>query len=288
MELEKEKNTNFKAGVEWWDKVFQFKTDVSIKQLYLISQARDKSIHVFGSDWLGELRINLEEFCDGQVHQKWFKLGNGRRHHNRVPRGYIHLAFEYREYNDGSRPFSKLPVERIQTFEEYLAVSDTDTWSEDHRVLPYREEPRTKSSSSLVKSAPQNSSNKSSKSMPKSKSSSAIKSNTQNSSSMKGSNQDVESISKRSRRKSNSNLDSSSESETEENSQPSTTFGTLIDLSFDNQSSIQPSPLRTSRSTMIDINPDSSDTVDFIEKNSNPFLAMHNNWAPPPSNSILV
>lgn len=133
---DKEKrNTNFKPGVEWWDKILSFKLwrDIS-REAKLRVQIRDKSIHVFGSDWLGEITLDLKDFIDGKVHQMWYQLGKGRKSHSRAPRGYIHLAFQY--YDGDSlasdfRPFAVAAEERPLTFEEWLVVQEGNDL-EDH------------------------------------------------------------------------------------------------------------------------------------------------------------
>lgn len=136
LKLNKEqKSTNFKPGVEWWDKILSFKIPKEYAQnLSLIVQARDKSIHVFRSDWIGEVSVELKDMCDGLVHQKWFKFGKGVRTHNRAPRGYVHLAFQYMEEGGRERPFAELPVERVYSFEEWLAVEDTERMEDYERI----------------------------------------------------------------------------------------------------------------------------------------------------------
>jgi len=156
------KSTNFKPGVEWWDKIFTFRgiNRGEHQQLYL--QARDKSIHVFGSDWLGEVKLDLdtENLLDGRVHQMWQKLGRGKKPHSRSPRGYIQVAFQYVEDGEprGSRPFSVAPVEPVLTFEEWLAAnnknwaSDSSAWfSEGQHTVPQWKAP---GDPTLAKSAP--------------------------------------------------------------------------------------------------------------------------------------
>lgn len=129
-----QRNTNFRAGIEWWDKIFCYRVfKYTSDDHYIIAQARDKSIHIFGSDWIGEVRIPLKGMLDGSVHQKWFKLGKGRKSHPKQPRGYVHLAFQYAEDNadTNQRPFSSPSVEPVQTFEEYLANSAGETWGDN-------------------------------------------------------------------------------------------------------------------------------------------------------------
>jgi len=121
------KNTSYRPGIEWWDKILCYKVwKYNRMEQTLLVQARDKSIHVFGSDWLGEIKVYLKDIADGQVHQMWLKFGPGTKRHSRTPRGYVHIAFQYfDETNDKPvRPFTELPVEPVQTFEEYLASSD--------------------------------------------------------------------------------------------------------------------------------------------------------------------
>jgi len=131
-----QRNTNYRPGIEWWDKIFSYRLyRYNQDDQYLLVQARDKSIHVFGSDWIGESKINLKDFYDGRVHQKWIKLGKGRKYHRRGPKGYIHIAFHYFDNVDHNvRPFAQDPVERVLTFEEYLATTE-DSWSEDGRYV---------------------------------------------------------------------------------------------------------------------------------------------------------
>jgi len=126
------KNTNFKPGVEWWDKIYSFQNVSADENVVLIAQARDKSIHVFGSDWLGEVQIKLRDYMDGNVHQIWFKLGKGHKQHGRSPRGYVHLAFHYFDsHPSGRRPFSVPPVETVMAFEDWLACQDNSVQSAD-------------------------------------------------------------------------------------------------------------------------------------------------------------
>jgi hypothetical protein len=166
------KNTNFRPGIEC--KVWRSRNSSAS----LILQARDKGLHVFGSDWVGEIEINVMEYSDGNVHQKWLKLGKGYKHHSRAPRGYIHLAFQYVERLDvGSRPFASSPVEKIQSFEEYLADGyDGPSYGVDYKASLGVNSPEPK--------------RKSASESPRIKSSHEP-SDTQNSSSMRGSNEDL-------------------------------------------------------------------------------------------------
>eukprot|EP01114_Cavostelium_apophysatum_P021610 TRINITY_DN7593_c0_g1_i1.p1 TRINITY_DN7593_c0_g1~~TRINITY_DN7593_c0_g1_i1.p1 ORF type:complete len:312 (+),score=66.39 TRINITY_DN7593_c0_g1_i1:135-1070(+) len=136
------RNTNFKPGIEWWDKILSFKVFKESTQQIII-QARDKSIHVFGSDWLGEVTVELKDLLDGNAHQKWYKLGKGHRNHSRAPRGYIHLALQYID-EDGEkrrRPFADPPLEPVCTFDEFLAREE-DVWHDDIKKYKEPEPPR--------------------------------------------------------------------------------------------------------------------------------------------------
>lgn len=159
------KATSFKPGIEWWDKIFTFKAVSRNDHQQIIIQARDKSIHVFGSDWLGEVKIDLdsEGYLDERVHQMWFKFGRGRKPHSRSPRGYIHLAFQYsEELVVGKRPFCTAPVEKVLTFEEWLAANNKNWASDSSAWFPESaQEPGWKApDQTLRKSAPASNLNK--------------------------------------------------------------------------------------------------------------------------------
>jgi len=117
------KKTSYRPGIEWWDTIFSFRVRKETDHLLLRVQARDKSIHVFGSDWLGETSIDIKTFCDGDVHQMWYQFGKGRRIHSRPPRGFVHLAFHYITDADVTlaRPFARPPIEPVLCFDEWLA-----------------------------------------------------------------------------------------------------------------------------------------------------------------------
>lgn len=58
-------------------------------------EVREKGLHLFGSDWVGELQFYAHQFKDGKVHQDWFALTKlPFKKHSREARGYIHLAFQ--------------------------------------------------------------------------------------------------------------------------------------------------------------------------------------------------
>jgi len=187
------RNTNFRAGIEWWDKIFCFKLyKFNSADQYMLVQARDKSIHVFGSDWLGETKIYTTDFYDGKVHQKWFKLGRGRNYHSRIGKGYVHLAFHYFENSSdvNIRPFSQLPVEPVQTFDEYLAQTE-NTWSVDKKYNEGKIKSKIieeSTTSSTEKDSSLDSDPKSSSKRENSKSSDTV-----NSKSIRGSNEDLSS-----------------------------------------------------------------------------------------------
>jgi len=128
------------------------------------------------------------EYSDGKVHQKWFKLGKGYKHHGRSARGYIQVAFQYMDRLEvGVRPFASSPVEKVQTFEEYLADGyEGPSYGIDYKALRAVKspEPKRKSDESPRISTSSNSSRKSS---------THSASDPKNSSSMRGSNEDLNS-----------------------------------------------------------------------------------------------
>jgi len=261
------KNTNFKPGVEWWDKIFIFRQVPKGEHQQLVVQARDKSIHVFGSDWLGEVKIDLdsEDLLDERVHQMWFKFGRGRKAHSRSPRGYIHLAFQYSVDPIVGRPFSAAPVEKVLTFEEWLAAnnknwaSDSSAWFPDepsaepgwkadqlrqsapgsYSISP--DEPRDRSSSVLSRSPPGRSINPDSSRRHEDR---KLSNTRQRSSTLP----DVRSpsLTRRQREQSHDNkkvLTNSSESDGESDEEPR--LGNLIDLSFDTPQKPQAAPYKS-------------------------------------------
>jgi len=112
-------------GREWWDQIFRFKIKRTNAE-YINLEVRDRgtALLLVGSFWIGEVRINIRDFSDGLVHQKWFRLGNSLfKRHRRKPKGAIHLAFHLVS-NKHVHPFSTPSVEVPQTFGEWIANNE--------------------------------------------------------------------------------------------------------------------------------------------------------------------
>jgi len=242
------RSTNYKPGIEWWDKIIPFKVwKETTREMKLTIQARDKSIHVFGSDWIGETTVDIKELCDGYVHQKWIKLGKGEKFHNRPPRGFVHLAFQYIEEGTISkRPFAESPQEPVLSFEEWLASAENN-WIEDFNRMKEPEPERSRK----VRS-----------------STTAAQSDTSHSSSIRGSNEDTSSD-----RKIDSSSSYSSDNSTEESdSKDFIPTGDLIDLSFDSPGNDSMSSMTLSSSTSPELSNSNSSSKSLKENSqTNPF-----------------
>jgi len=138
--------TSYHIGREWFDRIFRFNIH-NQETDWILVEVRDKCFSLFGSDWIGEVRLEVKDYLDGEVHQKWFALesGNGK-HRHRKPRGSIHLQLHLTN-SKVSHPFNSKPIEPILTFEKWLAFGGGSN-SPYSAVLSELESESSKSSTS--------------------------------------------------------------------------------------------------------------------------------------------
>jgi len=82
-------------------------------------EVRERGNNLMLTDWIGEVQLNVREFQDGQIHEKWCQLGRGAwKVHRRNPRGAIHLSAQLMK-NKYDRPFEGFEVAKAISFEEW-------------------------------------------------------------------------------------------------------------------------------------------------------------------------
>ncbi|PRP77954.1 hypothetical protein PROFUN_08488 [Planoprotostelium fungivorum] len=120
------KSTSFKTGSTHWAEIFQFSVD-NIRNDYISVSLREKGNHVVNSDWIGELTIRPLHYDDGEVHRRWYRLGDAKyKQHRKGGKGVLLLKIHVCSRDD--KPFYKPPVEKELSYAEWI------DWSEGKRA----------------------------------------------------------------------------------------------------------------------------------------------------------
>lgn len=131
------KSTGFKAGKTYWAEIFTFPVD-NIHSDSVTFQLREKGHHVVSSDWMGEVTLKLSEYDDGNVHLKWFRLGESKaKQHTHKGKGVLLLKVHLAGKND--KPFYKKPSERQLSYDEWIEWSEAQ-YANSHRGRGEEEE----------------------------------------------------------------------------------------------------------------------------------------------------
>ncbi|PRP88054.1 hypothetical protein PROFUN_04482 [Planoprotostelium fungivorum] len=116
------KGTGYKSGKTYWAEIFTFPVD-NVHNDGVTFQLREKGYHVVSSDWLGEVTLKLSDYDDGNVHLKWFRLGNAKsKQHTKSGKGVLLLKIHLTTRND--KPFYKKPCERQLSYDEWIEWSE--------------------------------------------------------------------------------------------------------------------------------------------------------------------
>jgi len=117
------KSTGYKAGKTYWAEIFTFPVD-NVLTDNISFQLREKGYHVVSSDWIGEIKLKMSDYDDGNVHLKWFRLGaTDGKQHSRAPKGVILLKIHLTTRSD--KPFYKKPAERQLSYDEWIEWSES-------------------------------------------------------------------------------------------------------------------------------------------------------------------
>jgi len=112
------KSTKYHSGVQWWEQTFRFRVK-NLEYDWILVEVREKGSHLFGSNWIGELELQIKQFSDGKIHENWFQLGKGSsKEHYPNPRGYLRLSFHL-VHSKYIRPFEGELATPSLTFQEW-------------------------------------------------------------------------------------------------------------------------------------------------------------------------
>eukprot|EP01114_Cavostelium_apophysatum_P001881 TRINITY_DN11653_c0_g1_i2.p1 TRINITY_DN11653_c0_g1~~TRINITY_DN11653_c0_g1_i2.p1 ORF type:complete len:392 (+),score=93.13 TRINITY_DN11653_c0_g1_i2:123-1298(+) len=114
------KSTKYQAGQQWWEKIFRFTVKDPDTDWFAV-EVRDKSLHLIGSDWIGEVQLQVKTFKDGAVHDNWYALTKCdlKDSHGRDTPARIHLAVQVLN-NQVDRPFAELDQKKKMTYDEWV------------------------------------------------------------------------------------------------------------------------------------------------------------------------